>query len=202
MLCDDFVLAPLQGMIQFSHDADLMRDEVGRSQGLLGRRRKMHQHQLDAEVVRRPLDLDETIRRGGIDAGDQLEVEHQVAAFRMLRQQHLDMLVKPVGRAEEQIALQVQALDLAAMRRKHRLIVARAIERTAIFRAIETVFDGVDARRAKGKGRAADHDADQDARNETHCTMMTMIASSDRYSEIESRRRDCTVHRWSWSAPR
>ena len=153
-------------MIQFSYDADLVRDEVARSQGLLGRRRKVHQHQSDAAVLRRPLDLGETIRRRGIDAGDQLEVEHQKAAFRVTRQQHLDMLVKPVGRAEEQIALQVQALDLAAMRRQHRLVVTRAIERTAIFRAVETVFDGVDARRAHGKSRAADHDADQDARDE------------------------------------
>ena len=35
-----------------------------------------------------------------------------------------------------------------------------------------------------------------------HCRMMTMIASSDRYSTRDSRRRDCTIQRWSVSAPR
>ena len=114
----------------------------------------------------RALDLRETVGGGRIDAGDELEVEHQKAAFRMPRQQRLDVLVEPVGRAEEQIALQVQALDLAAMRGQHRLIVARAVQRTAIFRAVETELDGIDARGAERKGRAADHDADQDAGDE------------------------------------
>ncbi len=124
MLGDDLVLAPFQRVIEFRHDRDLVRDELARSQGLLGRGRQMHQHQSDAAVMGGPLDLGETVGRRGIDAGDQLEVEHQKAAFRMARQQRLDVLVKPVGRAEEQIALQVQALDLAAMRRQHRLVVA------------------------------------------------------------------------------
>ena len=35
-----------------------------------------------------------------------------------------------------------------------------------------------------------------------HCTMMTMIASSDTYSVFESRRRDSMIHLCSWSAPR
>ena len=126
----------------------------------------MHQHQLDAAVLGGALDLGETVGRRGIDAGDELEVEHQKPALRMVLQQRLDVLVEPVGRAEEQIALQVQALDLAAMRRQHRLIVARAVQRAAIFRAVEAVFDGIDPRRAQRKGRAADHDADQDAGNE------------------------------------
>jgi hypothetical protein len=81
----------------------------------------------------------------------------------MVRQQRLDVLVKPVGRAEEQIALQVQALDFPAMRCQHRLIVARAVQRTAVFRTVKAVFDGVDARGAQREGGAADHDADQDA---------------------------------------
>ena len=78
----------------------------------------MDQHQPDAAILRGALDLGETVGGGGIDAGDELEVEQQEAAFRMTRQQRLDVLVEPVGRAEEQIALQVQALDLAAMRRQ------------------------------------------------------------------------------------
>ena len=116
MLRDDLVLAPLQRMIEFGHDADVLRDELARSQRLFRRRRKMHQHQFDAAVLGGALDLRKTVGRRGIDAGDELEVEHQKAAFRMPRQQRLDVLVEPVGRAEEQIALQVQPLDLAAMR--------------------------------------------------------------------------------------
>ena len=118
MLRDDLVLAPFQRVIEFGHDADVARDELARSQRLLGRGRQMHQHQLDAAVVGGALDLGEAVGRRGIDAGDELEVEHQEAAFRMSRQQRLDVLVEPVGRAEEQIALQVEALDLAAMRRQ------------------------------------------------------------------------------------
>ncbi len=103
---------------------------------------------------------------GRIDAGDKLEVEHQEAAFRMTREQRLDVLVKPVGRTEEQIALQVQAPDLAAMCGKHRLVVARAVQRTAIFGPVEAEFDRINARGAEREGRAADHDADQDAGDE------------------------------------
>ena len=85
MLRDDLVLAPLQRVIEFRHDRDLARDELARSQGLFGRRRQMHQHQFDAAVMGGALDLGETVGRRGIDAGDQLEVEHQKAAFRMTR---------------------------------------------------------------------------------------------------------------------
>src|ERR1700686_877413 len=167
MLRDDLVFAPLQRVIEFRHDRDLRRDEPARSQRLLGGGWQMHQHKPDAEIVGGPLDLVETVGGGGIDAGDELKVEHQEAALGVARDQRLDVLVEPVGRAEEQIALQVEALDLAAMRRQHRLVVARAVQRTAIFRAVETVFDGIDARGAQRKGRAADHDADQDAGDET-----------------------------------
>ena len=73
----------------------------------------------------------------------------------MKHEKRLDVLVKPVGRTEEQVALQVEALDLAAVRGKHRLIVARAVERTAIFRAVKTVLDGIDARGAQREGGAA-----------------------------------------------
>src|SRR6202140_5035430 len=166
MLRDDLVFAPLQRVIEFRHDRDLRRDEPARSQRLLGGGWQMHQHKPDAEIVGGPLDLVETVGGGGIDAGDELEVEHQEAALGVARDQRLDVLVEPVGRAEEQIALQVEALDLAPMRRQHRLVVARAVQQTAIFRAVETVFDGIYARGAQRECRAADHDADQDAGDE------------------------------------
>src|SRR6202034_4101840 len=70
------------------------------------------------------------------------------------------------GGTEEQVTLQVEALDLAAMRGQYREVVARAIQRAAIFRAVEAVFDGIYSRRAQREGRAADHDADQDAGDE------------------------------------
>jgi len=38
MLHDNLVLAPLQRVIEFGHDGDPVRDEIDRSQGLLGRR--------------------------------------------------------------------------------------------------------------------------------------------------------------------
>jgi hypothetical protein len=41
----------------------------------------MHQHQFDAQILRRALDLGETVSGGRIDAGDELEVEQQVAAY-------------------------------------------------------------------------------------------------------------------------
>ena len=126
----------------------------------------MHQHQADAAVMGGALDLGETVGRRRIDSGDEFEVEHQKPALRAALQQRLDVLVEPVGRAEEQVTLQVQALDFAAMRRQHRQIAARAIQRAAIFRAIEAVLDGIDSRCAQREGRAADHDTDQDAGDE------------------------------------
>src|SRR6202000_2401768 len=95
------------------------------------------------------LDLGEAVRRRGIDPGDELEVEHQKPALRMLLQQGLDMLVELVGGAEEQVARQVQALYLAAMRFQYGWVVARTVQRAAIFRAVKAVFDGIDARCAK-----------------------------------------------------
>ena len=107
MLRDDFVLAPFERVIQFGDDPHLLRDELARSQDLLGRGRKMHQHQTDAPVLGGALDLGETVCRRGIDSGDELEVEYQKPALRAVLQQRLDVLVEPVGRAEEQVALQV-----------------------------------------------------------------------------------------------
>ena len=110
VLRDDLVLAPLQRVIQFGHDADLVGNESTGPQRLLRRGRKVHQHRSDAEIERGALDLRKAVGGRQIDAGDQLEVEHQEAAFRMPRQQRLDVLVQPVGGTEEQIALQVQTL--------------------------------------------------------------------------------------------
>src|ERR1700692_2974438 len=71
--------------------------------------------EMNAAVIGGALDLGEAVCRRGIDAGDELEVEDQKPALRAVLQQRLDVLVEPVGRAEEQVALQVQALDLSAM---------------------------------------------------------------------------------------
>ena len=83
MLRDHLVLAPFERMIEFGDDADFLGDEVAGAQRLLGRGRQMHQHQLDAAIVRGALDLGEAVGRRGIDAGDELEVEQQEAAFRL-----------------------------------------------------------------------------------------------------------------------
>ncbi|MHC2338599.1 hypothetical protein ACVIW0_007888 [Bradyrhizobium sp. USDA 4454] len=52
----------------------------------LGLGRQMHEHQLDADLVRAALDLRETVGRRRFDTGDELEVEQQIAAFRLLAQ--------------------------------------------------------------------------------------------------------------------
>ena len=143
MLRDDLVLAPFQRVIEFGDDGDAFADEVAGAKHLLGRCRQMHQNQLCAEVDRAALDLRKTVGGRGIDAGDELEVEQQIAALRAFLEQPLDVLVEPVGGAEEQIALEIEALDLAAMCQQHVLVVARAVERRAIFGAIETVLDRI-----------------------------------------------------------
>ena len=73
------------------------------------------------------------------------------------------MLIEPIGRAEEQIALQRHALNLPAVIGQERQFVRATIERRAVFRAVEIEFDGVDAARAQRKGGATDHDPDQHA---------------------------------------
>ena len=112
----------------------------------------------------------------------------------MPRQQRLDVLIEPVGGTEEQIALQVEALDLAAMRGKHRLVVARAVERTAILRAVEAEFDESIRDALSAKVAQPITTPIRMPAMKPHCRMMTMIASSDRYSVNESRRRDSTIH--------
>ena len=52
------------------------------------------------------------------------------------------------------------------MRRKERQLVRSAIKRGAVFRAVETEFDRVHAADAEREGRAADHDAGEDAGDE------------------------------------
>src|SRR5581483_8437877 len=125
----------------------------------------MHQHELDAALLSALLDLGKTVGCGGIDPGNELEVEHQKATFGMPLQKRLDVLIKAVGRAEEQIALQVEAEDAAAMRGEHRLGLPRTVERASIFGAVKTVLDGIDARSAERKGGAADDHAKQNPGN-------------------------------------
>ncbi len=79
----------------------------------------------------------------------------------------LDVLIQPVGRAEEQIALQRHALDLTAVFGQERQLLRAAIERRAVFRAVEGELDRIYAARAQRKGGAADHHADQDAGDES-----------------------------------
>src|SRR5262249_40675417 len=68
--------------------------------------------------------------------------------------------------AEEQIALQRHALNLASMGGKERQLVGTAVERGAELRTIEAEFDRVDAADAQGERRAADDDPDQNAGDE------------------------------------
>jgi hypothetical protein len=83
---------------------------------------KIGEHQRGAVAFGDALDLGEAVGGRRIDARHQLEVEDEIAALGMTAQQRLDVQIEPVGRAEEQIALQVKALDFAAMRRQRTLI--------------------------------------------------------------------------------
>ena len=115
----------------------------------------------------RLLDLRKTVRRRQIDAGDETEIENQKPAIRLRRQQRLDVLIEPIGRTEEQIALQRHALNLPAVIGQQRQLVRPAVERGAVFRSVEIEFDRVHAACAQREGGATDHDADQDAGDET-----------------------------------
>lgn len=76
------------------------------------------------------------------------------------------MLVEPVGRAEEDIALQAHTLDLTAIGGENCELLGPSVQRRAIFRAIEAELDRVHPAGADRKGGAADDDADQNAGDE------------------------------------
>ena len=142
MLRDDVVLAPFERMIEFRHDTDVARDELARSQGLFRGDLQVDQNQPDAALTGRTLDLGETIGCRGVDSGHQLEVEDQETALRMPRQKRLDVLVQTIGGAEEQSSFAGSGPGCCRHApREHRQLLTGAIERTAVFRTVETEFD-------------------------------------------------------------
>src|SRR5579863_8922409 len=76
------------------------------------------------------------------------------------------MLVVPIGGTEKQVALQAQALQFAAVSREQRKLSRTAIQRAAIFRAVEGELDDVDATGAQGERGAAEDHSDRDAGQE------------------------------------
>ena len=162
----------------------------------------MHQDQLDAEVMRAALDLGEAVGGRGVDAGDELEVEQQITALRALLEQLFDVLVEPVGGAEEQIALEIEAPDLAAMRQQHVLVVARAVERGAVLRAVETVLDRLTRAALNANVAQPMMTPIRMPGTKPQATMIAMMAISERYSSFDRRLRDSMIHLCSWSAPR
>ena len=112
-------------------------------------------------------DLPEAVGRRGVDPGHAAEIEDQKPAFRPFGKQRLDVLVEPVGGAEEQIALQRHALDFAAVRGEERQFVGTAVERRAQFRTVEAELDRVHPAGAQGEGGATDDHADQNAGDES-----------------------------------
>ena len=102
----------------------------------------------------------------GVDAGDEAKIEQQKPGVGPRREQRFHLLIEPVGRPEEQIALQAHALDLAAMHRKDRKLARLAVERGAVFRAIEAELDRIYPARAHGERREADDHADEHAGDE------------------------------------
>ena len=112
---DDFLLARFQRAVEIGDDRDVVGDEARGAKGAFQFRAEIGQH--DAHAVRGGdlLDLRETMGGRRIDPGDEPEIENQKPAVRLPHQQCLDVLIEPIGRAEEQIALQGHALDLAAV---------------------------------------------------------------------------------------
>src|SRR5262249_54285777 len=123
--------------------------------------REIDQHEPRADLVRNLLDLRETVHGGGIDPGDEAEVEHKEAAVWLVRKQSFHLFIEPVGGAEEQVALQAHSLDLAAMCGENGELLRSAMERRAVLRPIESEFDCVHAARAHCEGGATDDDPDE-----------------------------------------
>ena len=162
-------------MIAFSHSSSArsrsgttrISSEVSRMRAecVLNLARHVHEHELRAALIRRLLDLREAVRGRRVDPGHQPKIEQQETTIRLPRQQRLDVLIQPVGRAEEQIALQAHALQFLAVLCQDRELLRPAIERRVVFGAVEAEFDGVDPACAERERGAADHHADQEPGN-------------------------------------
>ena len=157
-------------------------------------RRQIHQHETRAKLLGRLLDLGEAVHGGGIDAGDELKIEQQEAAVGAVPEQGLDLLIEPVGRAEEQIALQAHALDLVAVRREDFQLLRCAIERGAVLGAVEAELDGIHPARADGEGGAADDHADQHAGDEAPLDDQQRDGEQRDIFEREMRRAEVMSH--------
>ena len=107
--------ADLQGVIEIVRQDDVVGNDfaVAERGDKLGR--QIHEHEAGADIIGGALDLSKAMHGGGIDACHQTIVEDEEAGIRPLRKQLLDLLIEAIGRAEEEIALQAHALDLAAV---------------------------------------------------------------------------------------
>ena len=110
---DDLLLAELKRPVEVVGEDHVVGDELAIAKGVAELGRQVHQHEARAALVGGALDLDEAVHGGGIDAGDQTKIEQQEAGLRAPGEEFFHLLVETVGRAEEDIALQAHALDLA-----------------------------------------------------------------------------------------
>src|ERR1700688_1467928 len=115
MRLDDCLFARLQRPIEVGGDDNVVRNKSDAAEGAFQFRAKLDQDNSRAGFGGCLLDLRKALRCRRIDAGDALKVEDQETTFSLLRKQRLDVLVKPVGRTEEQIALQRDTLNLSAV---------------------------------------------------------------------------------------
>src|SRR5262245_9593166 len=115
MRLDDLLLASFEGPVEVGCNGNIFRYEAGRAEGLFQFGREIDKYYLRLAFGGRLLDLLEAVRGGRINSCDQAKVEYQVATFRVFYQQNLDVLIKPVGRAEEQITLKRHALNFPAV---------------------------------------------------------------------------------------
>jgi hypothetical protein len=112
---DDRVLARFQRVVEVRHH----NYAVSASNGLERAPQfgcEIDQHQPNVLLVGGILDLGEAMGSRRIHANDQAKIKNKEAAIRLTREQRFHHLIEPVGRAEEQVALQRHALKLFAVR--------------------------------------------------------------------------------------
>jgi hypothetical protein len=153
----------LQGVIEIVRQDDVGSNDFAVAERGDELRRQIHEHEAGADIVGGALDLSKAMHGGGIDTGNQAIIKYEEAGIGPLRKQLFDLLVEAIGRAEEEVALQAHALDLAAVVGKNSQFLRSTVERGAVFGALEAEFDGVHPAGADGEGGAADDHADQHA---------------------------------------
>ena len=98
---NDGLLASLERAVEIRGNNDIVGDETSRIECIAELVREIDQHEACANFLGDLLDLSKAVHRRSIDARDQAEIEHEEPAVWLIRKQRLDLLIKPIGGAEE-----------------------------------------------------------------------------------------------------